>query len=441
MARAQARPPQPRPRARLPQAALHLREARPGCGRLRAPLQQFAVQDARPVHAAQLQLGFDVEPEQLRLGAHPQRPPQQPPGAPQVARPQLRLGCGHPQFGEGEACVWHGAQGRRVHRPRPLRAPRVHLLPQRVLEPEVDVAAPGALRVGRVVGRGVRDGALVPLPHRPGVAPLLQPAQQVEPGVVVERVGRDARLVRRPALGQHNRLDGAPVAVLALERRVRGHNPAAGPLRQPVERVAVDGAGAVPLLAQGLKLGKAQEHLLRPALPLQRPHRPLVHLAAARPVARAGRLELGVAQPGLGHRVAGDVALKHGPRVANLPVPQLQLHVRRPRRVVRLPRQPAVEQLPGGGHSPQHLLHVDVLVPQHVVARQQRHSPVPHVARRVHVAGLHLHLCVPHPQRRAAVLHVQRALVHRPRARQVALRLLPRSVLRPRARVPAHLGG
>lgn len=65
-------------------------------------------------------------------------------------------------------------------------------------------------------------------------------------------------------------------------------------------------------------------------------------------------------------------------------------------------------------HVPQHLLHVDVLIPELVDPGEQRHGAVPHVARVVHKLVLHLHLGVLEPQGQAAVVHLQSTLPDRP---------------------------
>jgi len=106
--------------------------------------------------------------------------------------------------------------------------------------------------------------------------------------------------------------------------------------------------------------------------------------------------------------------------------------------VVRLPSHPSLKELPGRANGAQNFLHVDVLVPERVDARQEGDCAVPHIARVVHVLRLLLHLRVAHPQRRAAVVAVQRALEDGARAGQVALSLLPHRVLDPRAVVPPH---
>ena len=80
-------------------------------------------------------------------------------------------------------------------------------------------------------------------------------------------------------------------------------------------------------------------------------------------------------------------------------------------------------------------LHVDVLVPQLVDAREQRDGAVPHVARVVHKLVRHLHLRVLEPERGAAVVMHQRALPDGARSLEVLLRLLPFRVLDPDRRV------
>lgn len=107
-----------------------------------------------------------------------------------------------------------------------------------------------------------------------------------------------------------------------------------------------------------------------------------------------------------------------------------------PRGVVRLEPHPPLEHLPHPLGAPQHLLHVRVPVPERVHAGQQRHGPVPDVARVRDKPVAHLHLGVLDPRGHVAVVDLEGALPHGARAPKVALRLLPRRVLGPGARLP-----
>mmetsp|Transcript_40264 Transcript_40264/g.67498 ORF Transcript_40264/g.67498 Transcript_40264/m.67498 type:complete len:204 (-) Transcript_40264:122-733(-) len=106
--------------------------------------------------------------------------------------------------------------------------------------------------------------------------------------------------------------------------------------------------------------------------------------------------------------------------------------------MVGLPLHPPLEDGTRSRHVAQHLLHVDVLVPQLIHARQQLHGTVPQVARMVHAAVPHLHVHVLQPNGNVVVVHVQRALPDRARTGQVALAFFPFRVLHPGALVPSY---
>mmetsp|Transcript_46484 Transcript_46484/g.95063 ORF Transcript_46484/g.95063 Transcript_46484/m.95063 type:complete len:301 (+) Transcript_46484:889-1791(+) len=185
-----------------------------------------------------------------------------------------------------------------------------------------------------------------------------------------------------------------------------------------------------------LELGKRQQQpRLHRVLP-QVCDSALVHLAC--PVDGAMLvLELGKLHPRAHLRYHPHKLLKDGTGTLGLVVAQLHLYVRRPRVVFRLPLDPAVKDLAGARHVPDHLLHVCVLVPELVDAREDGDGAVPDVARAVDVAVAHLHLGVLEPQRHVAVVHLERALPHAARAVELQLRLLPHGVLHPqRHRVP-----
>ena len=122
--------------------------------------------------------------------------------------------------------------------------------------------------------------------------------------------------------------------------------------------------------------------------------------------------------------------------------------------VVGLESHPALKNLAGASHIAQHLLHVDVFVPELVYARQQADRTIPHVARMVDKAVPHLHLCILQPHLREPALeldpkkkwpellhthrgvgicNLQGALPDGARPTKVLLRLLPLCILRHQA--------
>mmetsp|Transcript_5045 Transcript_5045/g.13473 ORF Transcript_5045/g.13473 Transcript_5045/m.13473 type:complete len:234 (+) Transcript_5045:2479-3180(+) len=106
--------------------------------------------------------------------------------------------------------------------------------------------------------------------------------------------------------------------------------------------------------------------------------------------------------------------------------------------MVGFPTHPRLEYRPRVRDLPHHLLHVYVLVPELVDARQELHRSVPHVSRVVDELVRHLHLRVLEPQGLGPVVVVQRAFPHGPRAREVLLRFFPFGVLDPHGFVPVH---
>mmetsp|Transcript_40830 Transcript_40830/g.100841 ORF Transcript_40830/g.100841 Transcript_40830/m.100841 type:complete len:451 (-) Transcript_40830:167-1519(-) len=328
--------------------------------------------------------------------------------------------------------VRHQLEALAEHLAGALGVLRLQLLEQRVVDPQVDVAAPVALLAG---GGHVGDGALVHvarLVHVPVV--LLQP-HVVEPHVVVGGVLAHVLLVLHAALAHHHVLDALAVPVLLLEQHEVLVHRCGLVLGQVVQRELVDAPRALELAGQLLELRKLHVQLVGVHLVLHGLHGVLVHLARAPHLAQP-HLELGPAHPRLDRRVALRVAVVDAPHALPLLVARLHLHVRVPPVVVRLPVHPPLEDGARVGDLPHHLLHVDVLVPELVHAGQQADGAVPHVARVVHVLVRHLHLRVLQPQRAAAEVLVQRALPHRPRAGEVLLRLLPFGVLDPHRLVP-----
>mmetsp|Transcript_11504 Transcript_11504/g.34987 ORF Transcript_11504/g.34987 Transcript_11504/m.34987 type:complete len:229 (-) Transcript_11504:273-959(-) len=205
-----------------------------------------------------------------------------------------------------------------------------------------------------------------------------------------------------------------------------------------VQRVLVDCPGAVELLAKLLELGKLLEKVNGVGVESELPDRGLVHLPCPLPLPELA-LELGIIHPSLHRRVAPNVSLVNPPGPVDLVIPQLHFDVGSPPLVVGLPLHPPLEDLASPRDVAQHLLHVDVLVPQLIYPREERARPVPHVPCVVHILVPHFHLGVLEPKRDVPVRHLERPLVNRPRPRQVVLRVLPFRVLAPRADVPSHL--
>ena len=100
-----------------------------------------------------------------------------------------------------------------------------------------------------------------------------------------------------------------------------------------------------------------------------------------------------------------------------------------PPMVVWLPLHPPLKDLASPWHISQHLLHVDVLVPQLIYPRQDLHRPVPNIASVVDEAVAHLHFCVLQPNSGIRVSHLQCSLPHGAGSPEVLLTLLPLCIL------------
>ena len=232
------------------------------------------------------------------------------------------------------------------------------------------------------------------------------------------------------ALVGYDGLDAAAVAVLLLVNGVGAHDVVAFALGELVERVLVDGARSLVLLLIFLEASEGQAQLLVEVLVAKEVYGALVGFARRLHVAVL-LLELGKAQPILGHRVHVDHALVEEARSLGLLVAQLELDVRVPRLLVRMPLHPALEYLPTAADVAQHLLHVRVLVPELVGARQHGCGAVEQVARVVDLLVAHLHLGILEPQRYEAMVDVERSLPYGARSLDLLLRLLPLRVLDP----------
>ena len=97
--------------------------------------------------------------------------------------------------------------------------------------------------------------------------------------------------------------------------------------------------------------------------------------------------------------------------------------------VIRLPLHPPLKDLPGSWDVVQHLLHVDVLVPQLVNTWQQGDGPIPNIACMIDEARTHLHLSILEPQGDTGIADIQGTLPDRACPPIVFLRLLPLSIL------------
>mmetsp|Transcript_3550 Transcript_3550/g.12885 ORF Transcript_3550/g.12885 Transcript_3550/m.12885 type:complete len:640 (+) Transcript_3550:27-1946(+) len=420
---------------RLPEVPLQVSELAPSVAARGHDLEIFLVQRPTPVHVAQLHLHLDVRIKDLLLGRHPYRPAIGLPRPAQVPLPHLELRSQDPHLGEGEGPVRDELEALLVDLPGPASVLRLQLLVKRVVDPQVDVPPPEPL----LLRRGhIRDRPLVELPHlvvRP--APLLQ-SQVVKPSVVGRGVGFQVLLILEPLLSRDHILDLVPVPMLLLKPdvvRVELLGLLPGDI---VQRVLVDCPGAVELLAKLLKLGKLLEKVNGVGVEPELPDRGLVHLPCPLPLPELA-LELGIIHPSLHRRVAPNVSLVNPPGPVDLVIPQLHFDVGSPPLVVGLPLHPPLEDLASPRDVAQHLLHVDVLVPQLIYPREERARPVPHVPCVVHILVPHFHLGVLEPKRDVPVRHLERPLVHGPRPRQVVLRVLPFRVLAPRADVPSHL--
>lgn len=75
--------------------------------------------------------------------------------------------------------------------------------------------------------------------------------------------------------------------------------------------------------------------------------------------------------------------------------------------------QPSLKDLPCVGNIAQCLLHVNILEPKLVDARQCRHRAVPHIPRVIDIARAHLKLGIADVKRNTAMIDIQCALKHR----------------------------
>ena len=121
------------------------------------------------------------------------------------------------------------------------------------------------------------------------------------------------------------------------------------------------------------------------------------------PLDKVARLRVAVAQSLVQRRRALELAVAH-----------LELDVGVPGLLVGLPRHPALKDLPASRDVAEEFLEVDVLVPDLVDARQERHAAVVQVAGVLHVASLELHLDVREPELERRAFDVERALKHAP---------------------------
>ena len=130
--------------------------------------------------------------------------------------------------------------------------------------------------------------------------------------------------------------------------------------------------------------------------------------------------------------------LKNLPGAVNFVVAELKFDVRQPALLVRHAVHPPFENLPCSIDISQHLLHVNVLVPELIHARQQHDGSVPDVSCVVYEFVLHLQLRVLQPESVVPVIHLECAFPHTPGSVEVLLRLLPLGVLNPDTDVPPH---
>jgi hypothetical protein len=174
------------------------------------------------------------------------------------------------------------------------------------------------------------------------------------------------------------------------------------------------------------KFGKCNEQLLIDVILSEELNASLKNLPGAADVV-VFLLKLGVLDPVLDLRVGDDKLLVDGARPVELLVAQLKVDVGLPGLLLGLPLHPPLKHLPGTRRVAQHLLHVRVLVPELVGARQDGDGAVPNITCVVHLPQPHLHLGVLEPHHDVAVVHVQRTLVHRPRPASVGERLMVNS--------------
>ena len=372
------------------------------------------VQLPASTHLSKLEFELDVLPKELGLWAAPDGLAEQLARGGQLQLAHLQVRRMHPEFAKGELFVRHDAPALGEHEARALHVLGHELLEDRIAQPEVDVPAPEAL-LGR--GRHEGDRALVHVTAARELGELrfvrehlLLELDVVEPAVVHVRIGLDGLLVLEALLGGHDLLDALALAVLLLELHVLFVQLGHFALRKRLERVLVDDARALGLLAALLELGEGDEEFLGVVALVELLHRALVHGARERRL-RLLLFELGPLDPRAWLIVALNPALKDPARAVGLVGAQLEAHVRGPRVVVGLPLDPPVEDRPRARHVAQHLLHVDELEPKLVDARHERDGAVPHVARGVDVPVAHLHLGILEPERRVAVVHADGTLI------------------------------
>mmetsp|Transcript_12152 Transcript_12152/g.47089 ORF Transcript_12152/g.47089 Transcript_12152/m.47089 type:complete len:478 (+) Transcript_12152:651-2084(+) len=403
---------------RLAKLCLELSKRDPDVHVVGAKLQVLCVQQSDALHLPQASFQVNVLLEQLRLGADSQRSAQEAAGLANVALADLKVSGHHPHLGKRELLVGHQLEARRVHLASPSHVRSPQLLEHRVAEPEVDVTPPVALLLH---GRDCRNGPLVYLPDARDVAPGLFHACPVEPGVVVQRVlfHRLGVLLAPPL--QHGRLDAFAAAVLLLELHEPRLHVARESRWQSRHGKLENGASALHLPAPGLELGKGGEESVIALVSVQLVQRALVHAASESELVVA-LLPLGVAEIAVLGGPRREEPLVDGASSVRLARAHLELDVGDPGLVLGLPAHPPLEHSAGVVQVPHRLFEPRVLVPELVVAREERHDPVKHVAGAVDelVSQLHGHVPVPHAS--VLVVHVKAPLQHG--ARSVELLLL-----------------
>eukprot|EP00754_Rhynchopus_humris_P035473 Rhum_TRINITY_DN16999_c0_g1::Rhum_TRINITY_DN16999_c0_g1_i1::g.164758::m.164758 len=412
----------------LLEAHLQLCELHPRLPAGRRLLQPRRVQALHALDVPERPLKRNVPPVHLRPRVHAEPLAHHLPRRLDAALAQLELGVGDPQLREAEALVGDHLEGRLEHLPRPRHVADVHLLELGVHQPQVDVPRPVLLL------RDARRGRHAPLVHfaREGhVALRLLHADVVEPDVVVLVGALHVLLVLEAASAQQGLLNALAFAVLLLEVRVLLVQLGCLVLGDAVEGDLVDHACALKLLLALLEAGKVDEDAVNLlALVAERVDRLLVALPGKRDLSVL-LLEARVVAPGVHVVEERHHLCDHVARVLNLLEADLELCEEVPHVLLRLPLHPVAEHLPAHGHVADGFLEMHPLQPQRVDARKLRHGAVPHVARLVDVLGLHLHLRVALVQRLVAGMDVERAPEDAPRARVLALLLLPLGVLGP----------
>ena len=108
----------------------------------------------------------------------------------------------------------------------------------------------------------------------------------------------------------------------------------------------------------------------------------------------AFHLELGKSDISRNFGMAKHKSLVDGSGAFDLVIPKLELDEGEPALLVRRPLHPPLEYLSSSGDVAEYLLHVDVLVPELVHAREKRDGSIPDVPGAVHELVLHLELGV-----------------------------------------------